>query len=86
MPTHRGVGIDELDLDRPEKDLSQVGRGLGDKTMRSSLHGLLNSLIDRIQWRAVSNHRENASLDDWTTSQLEISTTRPRLSEPTPKE
>ena len=54
--------------------------------MRSSLHGLLNSLMDRIQWRAVSNHRGNASLDDWTNSQLEISTTRPHLSKPTPKE
>ncbi len=64
-----------LDPYRPEQDLSQ--RGLGSETMRGSLHGLLNSLMDRIQWRTVSDRPENASIEDWATSQLLVTTIRP---------
>ncbi|MGG6297056.1 caspase family protein [Leptolyngbya sp. AN02str] len=59
------------------------------RTTRSSPKGMLNRLMQRVQTRDLGASAENEVTDDWITSQMVITTVRPRhaiaLSAATPK-
>jgi hypothetical protein len=67
---------DDLDPFHPDKDLSH--RGIQNGPTRGDLQGTLNHLMNCIQWRRVGTRAENTLIDDWTTSQIDVTTLRPQ--------